>query len=101
MIDQIYEIFGLKCKCHNREGNRVLEVNHKLNRYKKIAKEKLLSDEGIKLCKQRSIDVETVFGNIKQNKKFRKFSLRGITKVSIEFELIALAHNLSKLCSVY
>ena len=92
---------SLKGKCHKREGNRVLEVNHKLRRYKLIAKEKLLSEEGIKFCKQRSIDVETVFGNIKQNKNFRKFSLRGITKVSIEFGLVALAHNLSKLCTVY
>lgn len=92
---------SLKGKCHKREGNRVLEVNHKLRRYKLIAKEKLLSEEGIKFCKQRSIDVETVFGNIKQNKNFRKFSLRGITKVSIEFGLVALAHNLSKLCAVY
>jgi len=56
----------------------------------------LLSEEGVKHRKQRPADVEPVFGNIKQNKNFKRFLLRGIDKVEIEFGLIALAHNLTK-----
>jgi len=51
---------------------------------------------------KRPCDVEAVFGNIKQNKKFTRFMLRGMEKVSIEAGLIALAHNLAKMakCSL-
>ena len=41
--------------------------------------------------------VEAVFGNIKQNKKFTRFMLRGKENVLIECSLIALAHNLAKM----
>lgn len=61
------------------------EVNNLLN-----------TERGIKLRKQRSHDVETVFAQIKNNKGFRKYSLRGIQKVEIETGLLAIAHNLKK-----
>ncbi|MCO4291298.1 transposase, partial [Solitalea sp. MAHUQ-68] len=35
--------------------------------------------------------------NLKYNKGFKRFLLRGKEKVSIEIGLLALAHNLSKL----
>ncbi len=44
--------------------NRIIEVNHNLNRHKAKAKEKLNTEEGIKKRKKRSYDVEPVFGNI-------------------------------------
>jgi hypothetical protein len=34
---------------------------------------------------------------LKQNRGFRRFLLRGIDKVAIEFGLLALAHNLKKM----
>jgi hypothetical protein len=46
--------------------------------------------------KKRVVDTEPVFANIKQNKHFRRFMLRGMQKVEIEWGLIALAHNLRK-----
>lgn len=82
--------------CHKQEGNRIIEVSHMGNYLKKKAKEKLESEEGILYRKKRCADVEPVFANIKQNKNFRRFSLRGIAKVGIEFGLLAIAHNLSK-----
>jgi hypothetical protein len=42
------------------------------------------------------VDTEPVFANIKQNKGFRRFMLRGKNKVEIEWGLIAIAHNLKK-----
>ena len=86
----------LRGVCHNSKYNRVIEINHNLNRHKAIAKEKLNTEEGIEKRKQRCFDVEPVFGNIKSNHKFNRFMLRGKTKVTVEFGLLALAQNLRK-----
>ena len=86
----------LRTKCHKAKGNRTIEVNHQLNKYKQIATEKLNSEEGIMHRKQRPVDVEPVFGNIKNNHHFRRFMLRGEDKVTLEFGLLALAQNLRK-----
>lgn len=86
--------------CHNGKGERRIEVNEKLNAYRKKASELLTSERGIKYRKQRGQDVEPVFGNVKQNKGFKRFLLRGIEKVSIEAGLVLLAHNLKKIYNV-
>jgi hypothetical protein len=41
--------------------------------------------------------VEPVNGNIKYNKKFNQFSVRGQRKSKIEFILICIAHNIDKI----
>lgn len=60
------------------------------------AKEKLLSEEGIKLCKKGCAEVESVFGQIKWNGGFKRFLMGGLEKVNLEWGLIAIAHNLRK-----
>ena len=87
----------LRGPCHNAIENRIIDVSHRLNELKAKARDRLLSEKGLKHRSQRSIDVEPVFGIIKHNKGFRRFWLRGIDKVAIEFGLMALAHNLKKL----
>lgn len=87
----------LRWGCHKAKGERIIEVNHNLERHKQKTRDLLLSPQGIKHRKQRPADVEATFGNIKQNKGFRRFMLRGKAKVEIETGLIALAHNLSKI----
>jgi transposase len=82
--------------CHKSRDNRIIQRSQNLNRHRQKIKELLLSEEGIERRKQRW-KVEAVFGNIKQNKGFRRFFLRGIEKVNTEFGLIALAHNLQRL----
>ncbi|MEI6950872.1 transposase, partial [Paraflavisolibacter sp. H34] len=86
----------LRGVCHKSQGNRVIEVNHRLGELKSKAKERLLSEEGVRHRKRRCCDVEPVFGNIKQNHHFRRFMLRGIKKVGVETGLLLLAHNLRK-----
>jgi transposase len=86
----------LKDLCHKARGNRVIEVNHNLKRLKSRADKRLKTKRGIAKRKQRCFEVESVFGNIKQNHHFRRFMLRGIEKVEIETGLLALAHNLRK-----
>lgn len=81
--------------CHKAEGNRIIQRSPKLVRYKQQVRELLTSEEGLEKRKQRW-QVEAVFGNIKQNKGFRRFYLRGIQKVSVEVGLLAIAHNLQR-----
>jgi len=83
------------CKSTNG-GNRTVVVNEKLENYKQKAREKLKSETGLRLRKQRSIEIESCFGDIKHNMGFRRFHLRGLKKVKTEFTLVAIAHNLKK-----
>lgn len=85
--------------CHKSNTNRTIEVSHRLNELKALARERLLSEKGKAHRSKRPVDVEPVFGILKQNKGFRRFSLRGIDKVNIEFGLLAIAHNLKKLAT--
>lgn len=87
----------LRGVCNKGDGNRIIEVNHRLNRHKHKARINLTSEEGIYYRSRRGQEVESVFGNIKQNKNFRRFTFRGKNNVTTEFGLIAIAHNLSKL----
>jgi len=47
--------------------------------------------------KLRQQTVEPVFGIIKEAMGFRRFSVRGMTKVALEWTLVALAYNLKRL----
>lgn len=42
------------------------------------------------------IEPEPVFGDIKNNRGFKRFLLRGLPKVSLEVGWLSLAHNLLK-----
>lgn len=86
----------LRGPCNKQKGNRYIKVNHNLRRHKQKVRENLLSDQGVRHRKQRPHDTEPVFGNIKHNKKFKRFNLRGKQKVQIEVGLLAIAHNLKK-----
>lgn len=44
---------------------------------------------------ERWVSVEPVFGNLKHNLGFRRFSLWGLKQVKGEFTLMAIAHNLN------
>lgn len=79
--------------CHKSAGNRIIQRNENVISHRKKAKERLESEEGVRRRRERW-KVEAVFGNIKHNKNFKRFMLRGIDKVGIETGLIALAHNL-------
>jgi transposase len=87
----------LKEKCTKAQGNRQIQVSFRLRAMRARAKDLLLSEQGTALRKQRSTDVETVFGRIKQDWGFRRFLLRGLEKVKTEWGLLCVAHNLAKL----
>lgn len=82
--------------CHKAKGNRIVEINHNLNRHKAQVRENLTSEKGLAHRSKRPWDVEPVFGRTKYNKGFKRFLLRGIDKVEIEAGLLAIAQNLAK-----
>ncbi len=83
--------------CHKQKVNRKIEVNKKLIAHKQKARENLNSEIGKRLRGRRCAEVEQTFGQIKSNKKFNRFLLRGLSNIKIEFGLVAIAHNLQKL----
>jgi transposase len=62
--------------------------------------EKLKTEAGRAQYKRRKAIVEPVFGWVKQVLGFRRFSLRGIEKVSGEWDLVCLAVNLKRMNSL-
>jgi hypothetical protein len=58
---------------------------------------KLRTIRGRAIYAKRKEISEPVFGQIKQVRGFRQFLLRGLSKVSAEWDLICLGHNLLKL----
>lgn len=82
--------------CHKAQGNRIIEVNKRLTWLKSKAQERLLSEEGLYHRSKRPVEVEAVFGQLKSNNKFTRFSMKGLKKVAVEFGLMAIAHNLRK-----
>ena len=90
----------LRSECHKSRYNRVISVTPEVIKYRKEVKKNLDSAKGEKLIKQRPVDVESVFGHIKWNRNFRRFNLRGLDKVKVEFGLVAIAHNLKKMAKM-
>ena len=81
-------------------SNRTVQRSEKLEAYKEEVKKRLTSESGLAKRSQRSVDVETPFANIKHNMEHRRFVLRGLDKVHMEFQLLALAHNIKKVYCV-
>ena len=89
-----------KNKCHrSQKGYRTVRVNQVLNQYRPKVLEALTSDEGILLRRNRSIQVEGVFGILKEDYGFRRFLTRGKRNIETQFFLLAFAFNIEKLCN--
>lgn len=86
----------LRPQCHKAKTHRIVEVNHRAQHYRQQAKFRLTSPQGIIERKRRPREIEAVFGILKQNHAFKRFTLRTQQKVEIEAGLHALAHNFRK-----
>ena len=90
----------LRCLCYKaKDDRRTIEVNHRLNEYKRKARELLTSEEGIKRRGRRCIEPEAVFGQMKFNMAYRRFRHFGKDKVTMDFAFFAIAFNIKKMCS--
>ena len=90
----------LRYLCHKGQGDRVIHVNHRLNELRQEAKQLLLSKEGIEHRKKRPIEPEAAFGQMKSNNGFERFTFFGKEKAEMELLLMAIGHNLRKICKV-
>ena len=89
----------LRCRCFKAKGNRTIELNHRLRKYKQKAKELLCSEEGLKHRGQRCIEPEAVFGQMKNNMNYKRFRHFGKDKVFMDFAFFAIAFNIKKMCA--
>jgi transposase len=60
-------------------------------------RQKLRTPQGQQRYRQRKSIVEPVFGVLKEQRGMRRFRLRGMEKVAIEWTLAAIAYNLGRL----
>jgi len=84
-------------ECKKTQKRRTMRISHRLNELKKKANENLCSEKGLNLRSQRVVEVEQTFGRIKGCWSFRRFLLRGKDKVKIEWGLLSIAHNITKM----
>lgn len=89
---------GYREKCYKgKYDNRKISFSKTMARQKAEATERIITDEGILLRMNRSIQVEGAFGVIKQDFEFRRFLTRGKAKTETQFFLLAFAFNIQKL----
>lgn len=89
-----------KPACSKAKGNRQVHWNTIWEELKAKAKKALEDDDKSAIYARRKVEVESIFGHIKGNRSFRRFSLRGLDKVHTEFGIVALAHNLLKVAGI-
>ena len=88
-----------KSKCTKSQGNRKLKYSKKFNELRNLSLKNIISDKGILLRVNRSIQVEGAFGVLKQNYWFRRFLMKGMVNIKTEFILLCFAYNIKKLHS--
>lgn len=78
----------------HKKTNRRLMVNVKWEQQKEYVRTKLSEEKTGAIYRQRKIDVEPVFGFLKANLGFTRFSVRGKSKVEHEIGLALTAVNI-------
>ena len=89
-----------RAKCHKSKNSyRTVRVNQVLKEQRPKVLEALTSEEGALLRMNRSIQVEGVFGILKEDYGFRRFLTRGKRNIETQFFLLAFAFNIEKMCN--
>lgn len=78
----------------------MIGVNHRFNEYKKIAHERLPSEEGLKHRDRWYIEPEAEFGQIKYDMAYRRFRHTDKDKVTMDLAISAMAFNIKKMCTM-
>ena len=86
-----------KKECTKSEYNRKIRFNKNLWKFKNRVRKNLLSKKGLQMRANRAEYSERVFAQIKWNMGFKRFMLRGLEKVDIEWGLLSLAFNIKKM----
>ncbi len=83
--------------CTKAKGNKRIQYSPKFEQLRQQSLYNITTDLGITLRINRSIQVEGVFGVLKEDYGFRRFLTRGHSKISTEFTLLCIAYNIKKL----
>lgn len=86
-----------KAKCTKAQGNRKMQVSKTFVEKRKKSYENIMTEEGILLRVNRSIQVEGAFGVLKNDYGFNRFLTRGKNSVKTEFLLLCFGYNMNKL----
>ena len=100
-IDCPFKSYCMKYTKNIDADNKIFEVIPTFMKYKRQAEENLLSVKGIEMRVNRSVQVEGVFGNEKQNRGYTRIRRRGLSKSSTEMMLVLLGLNIKKLFNFY
>lgn len=90
-------IKGNNCKTPLEERTKTVHVSKTFLKYRQEDLERILTDEGIVLRMNRSIQAEGSFGDLKQDMQFRRYVSKGTSNVLAESILLAMARNINKL----
>ncbi len=90
-------IKGNNCKTPLEERTKTVHVSKTFLKYRQEGLERILTDEGIVLRMNRSIQAEGSFGDLKQDMQFRRYVSKGTSNVLAESILLAMARNINKL----
>jgi len=88
---------GNNWKMPKEERTKKVKISKEFIRLRKENLKRIVSDEGIKLRVNRSIQAEGSFAQTKEDMGFRRFLTRGTANVLTESTLLALGHNINKL----
>jgi transposase len=88
-----------KDKCTKAQGNRRMQVSKIFVEKRQQSYENILTDKGIQLRVNHSIQVEGAFGVLKNDYGFNRFLTRGKNNVKTEFMLLCFGYNVNKLHS--
>ncbi len=81
--------------CVSNKKNLKQIYRSKREIYSERMAKKLKTDQAKERLKRRATTVEPVFGNLKQNLGFHRFSLSGLENVKGEFILMCIGHNIN------
>ncbi len=93
-------IAGLSVEVELHTGGRqpTLKRLPKLSHQSRV-RQRLTSEEGVKLRQRRGWETETRFAMMKRNLGFTRFRLRGFGKATVELGYLVIAMNLMRLAS--
>jgi len=88
-----------KNRCTKAYGNRRMQVSKTFVKKRQLSYENIMSEKGVLLRLNRSIQVEGAFGVLKNDYGFNRFLTRGKNSVKTEFLLLCFGYNVNKLHS--
>lgn len=84
-------------KCYKGQHTKSIQICPTFDAFREESRKNIISDKGVLLRVNRSIQAEGVFGITKQDYSFKRFLTRGKENVATEYMLLAFAFDLNKL----